>query len=194
MNKKILSDCDGVLLDWGYSFEKWMKFHFDLDVKNEAAYSIKERYDLDWEYLDKNSKFYLPRVFCNSSRIGSLKPLRDSVKYVRKLYEEFGITIDVITSLSLDPESIKLREKNLRDVFGNAIDRVICLDTGEDKDEVLKEWAWTDLIWLEDKPENVDAGLCIGLDAIIMDQPYNKDYSGTRVNNWKEVYNYVSGV
>lgn len=195
MNKKILSDCDGVLLDWNYSFEKWMKFHFDLSVVDPSQYYIKERFGTEW-MLDPKDKFYLPRVFCNSSRIGALKPFRDAVLYVDKLYREYGITIDVITSLSLDPESIKLREANLRHVFGNAIDRVICLDTGADKDEMLEEWRDSQLIWVEDKPENAIVGAEMGLDSFLIDQPYNKecqDDTIKRVRGWKEIYEYVTG-
>lgn len=196
--KKILSDCDGVLLDWNYSFEKWMKFHFGLEVQHREHYDINKRFvldEFDKQMLEKDSKFYLPRIFCNSSRMASLKPMRDSVLYVRKLYEEFGITIDVITSLSLDPETQKLREYNLRKVFGSAIDRVVCLDTGEDKDEDLVEWKDTGLIWVEDKPENADLGIKLGLDSILIDHEYNKDYSGQakRARNWKDIYDYVCG-
>lgn len=194
--KKILSDCDGVLLDWNHSFEKWMKFHFDLTVVDPSKYYIKDRFGSTWN-LDFDDKFYLPRVFCNSSRIGSLKPFGDAVLYVKKLYEEFGITIDVITSLSLDPESIKLRESNLKAVFGNAIDRVICLDTGAPKDEALEEWRDSELIWVEDKTGNAILGAKMGLDSFIMDQPYNKDCTDERVkrvSGWKDIYEYVKGV
>lgn len=193
--KKILSDCDGVLLDWNYSFEKWMKYHFDLEVKDETKYKITDRYGSTWN-LESDSKFYLPKVFCNSSRIGTLKPMNDSVLYVKKLYEEFGITIDVVTSLSLDPESVKLRQQNLQNVFGNAIDRIVCLDTGADKDEALEEWRNSDLIWVEDKTENAILGAEMGLDAFIIDHPYNRDCQDPRVKRvkgWKEIYNYIVG-
>ena len=196
--KKILSDCDGVLLDWNYSFEKWMKFHFDLEVLNRSVYDINKRFNLD-EFdkpmLEKDSKFYLPRIFCNSSRQASLKPMGDAVLYVKKLYEEFGITIDVITSLSLDPETQKLREYNLRKVFGRSIDRVICLDTGADKDEALEEWRDSDLIWVEDKMENADLGVEMGLDSILIEQEYNTQYNGLakRARSWKDIYDYVCG-
>lgn len=194
--KKILSDCDGVLLDWNYSFEKWMKYHFNLDVVDPTQYSINKRYAIDWSKLDPEHKFYLPRIFCNSSRIGSLKPIIDSVLYVRKLYEEFGITLDVITSLSLDPASVKLRKRNLREVFGPAIDRIICLDTGQDKDDALLEWKDSGLIWVEDKTKNAITGADMGLDSFIISHQYNKDCTDKRVkrvSSWKEIYEYVKG-
>tara|TARA_B100000035_G_scaffold309792_1_gene316538 strand:- start:499 stop:1110 length:612 start_codon:yes stop_codon:yes gene_type:complete len=201
--KKILSDCDGVLLDWAYSFDKWMKFHFDLEVTDYSKYDVGERYQSNWDLLDRKSgenMFYLPRVFCNSSRIGSLKPLRDSVKYVKKLYEEHGITIDVITSLSLDPETQKLRRHNLRKVFGDAIDRIVFLDTGADKDDMLEEWRDSELLWVEDKFENAQLGIEMGLQSILIEHEYNRDQgkkardAGIRVvSSWREIYNIAVG-
>lgn len=192
--KKILTDCDGVLLDWAYSFEKWMKFHFDMTVVDQTEYDIAKRYNTDDPNLSKDSKFYVPRIFCNSSRIASLKPLRDSVKYVKKIYEEHGVTFDVVTSLSLDPETQKLRKYNLRKVYGDAIDRIVCLDTGEDKDNALEEWRDSGRIWVEDKPENAVLGAKMGLQAVLIDHPYNRDFSHpevTRVKNWKEIYEMI---
>jgi len=192
--KKILTDCDGVLLDWAYSFEKWMKFHFDMTVVDQTEYDIAKRYQSDDPNLSKDNKFYAPRIFCNSSRIASLKPLRDSVKYVKKIYEEHGVTFDVVTSLSLDPETQKLRKYNLRKVYGDAIDRIVCLDTGEDKDEALEEWRDSGRLWVEDKPENAVLGAEMGLQSILIDHPYNRDFSHpdvTRVKNWKEVYEMI---
>lgn len=192
--KKILTDCDGVLLDWAYSFEKWMKFHFDMTVVDQTEYDIAKRYQSDDPNLSKDNKFYAPRIFCNSSRIASLKPLKDSVKYVKKIYEEHGVTFDVVTSLSLDPETQKLRKYNLRKVYGDAIDRIVCLDTGEDKDEALEEWRDSGRLWVEDKPENAVLGAEMGLQSILIDHPYNRDFSHpdvTRVKNWKEVYEMI---
>ena len=197
--RKILSDCDGCLLDWNSSFEKWAKFHFGMEVQNNSTYSIKNRFPagVNSEYLDYDHTMYLPRIFCNSSRMSSLKPVRDAVLYTKKLYEEFGITIDVITSYSLDPESIKLREHNLRTVFGPCIDRIICLDTGVSKKAALEEWRDSGLIWIEDKVSNVIRGSKMGLDSYVFDQPYNRvpELAGyPRVMNWKQVYEIVKGV
>lgn len=192
--KKILTDCDGVLLDWAYSFEKWMKFHFDMSIVDDTEYDIAKRYQSSDPNLSKESKFYAPRIFCNSSRIASLKPLKDSVKYIKKIYEEHGVTFDVVTSLSLDPETQKLRKYNLRKVYGDAIDRIVCLDTGEDKDDALEEWRDSGLLWVEDKPENAVLGAEMGLQSILIDHPYNRDFSHpdvTRVKNWKEVYEMI---
>jgi hypothetical protein len=171
-----------------------MKFHFDMNVVDQTEYDIAKRYQSNYAELQKDHKFYIPRIFCNSSRIASLKPLRDSVKYVKKIYQEHGVTFDVVTSLSLDPETQKLRKFNLRKVYGDAIDRIVCLDTGEDKDNALEEWRDSGLLWVEDKPENAVLGAEMGLQSILIDHPYNRDFSHpdvTRVKNWKEVYEMI---
>ncbi len=197
MTKKIITDCDGVLLDWSYSFEKWMKFHFNLEPIHRTMYDIQERYGPDAPIGKNTDMFYLPRVFCNSSRIGSLKPQGDAVKYIKKLYEELGITLDVVTSLSLDPETVKLRKHNLEKHFGNAIDRIITLDTGADKDGALDEWRDTEVIWVEDKPENAMEGVKMGMDVFLIDASYNRDWDEPsevkRVQGWREIYDYVIG-
>ena len=41
--KVILVDCDGVLLDWGYSFNRWMDRHGYEEVCTDT-YSIDVRY------------------------------------------------------------------------------------------------------------------------------------------------------
>ena len=79
--------------------------------------------------------------------------------------------------------------------LGDAIDRVVCLDTGANKDEVLEEWRDTGLYWIEDKMANCLAGHDVGLEPIIMSHLYNKDDKSdvvTRVNSWKEIYDMVT--
>ena len=39
-DKLILVDCDGVLLDWGYSFYKWMEESNGLEVMEEGVYNV----------------------------------------------------------------------------------------------------------------------------------------------------------
>jgi len=190
-DKVILTDCDGVLLDWEHSFHQWMANHgYKLDVDAVHEYEIAVKYN-----ILPDEKKMLVRAFNESANIGYLTPLRDSVKYVQKLYQEHGYVFRVITSLSNDPYAAKLREDNLRSVFGNAIEQVICLDTGADKDDALECYRGTDCYWIEDKPENADVGAACDLQSILIGHTFNVDYSGpaTRVNTWKEIYEIVTG-
>ena len=189
-DKIILTDCDGVLLDWEHSFHQWMKSHgYTLNADAEHEYEVALMYNI----LEEDKK-RLVKLFNESASIAYLTPFRDAVKYVTKLYEEYGYVFRVITSLSTDPFAGKLRDQNLRRVFGNAIEVVECLETGADKDKALSKYKNNGCYWIEDKPENADVGYSFGLDSILIAHNHNADYDGpaTRVQNWKEIYELVT--
>jgi len=101
----------------------------------------------------------------------------------------------VITSLSLDKNAQRLREKNLRKLFGNAIENIICLDTGADKDTALAPYKDSGMYWIEDKPANADVGHYLGLKSVLIEHGHNMhhvcDYP--KVKDWKEIYKIVLG-
>lgn len=194
--KLILTDCDGVLLDWNATFIEWMALQGYEEVRTDV-YGINERYG-----IDKKKSKELVREFNESAAIGFLKPFRDALYYVRRMYEEQGYQFRVITSLSKDPWAVKAREANLKQFFGDAIESVICLDCGADKDEALAPYKDSGLFWIEDKPENVEAGLKVGLRGILIDHEHNadtkwnkwnSDKTAYRAETWADIYDVVKG-
>ena len=193
-NKVILTDCDGVLLDWEYAFDQWMKRHgYVAQNENGQVYKMGEKYGLSAQEAKK-----LIRMFNESATIRKIAPLRDAIKYVRKLHEEHGYVFHAITSLSDDQYAQHLRTKNLIELFGPTVfEKYVYLDCGADKDDALKVYEGTECYWVEDKPENVTVGAKLGLDALLMSHVYNKfspvHGSVRRVQNWKEIYEIVTG-
>ena len=189
-DKLILTDCDGVLFDWEYAFDQWMR-------KHDYAVEVTGDYRMDVKYgLDRKETMRLIRMFNESAVIRKLPPLRDAIHYVKKLHQEHGYIFHAITSLSKDDYSQHLRTKNLREMFGDSVfDKYIYLDTGADKDEVLEDYRDSGCYWIEDKPQNVDTGIEMGLDGVLVAHDHNADYNGTakRVANWKEIYDIVTG-
>lgn len=189
-NKLILVDCDGVLFDWEYAFGRWMDKH---------GYKViaPGNYKMDVKYgISKREATKLCRMFNESAWIRKLPPLRDSIKYIKKLHEEHGFIFHAITSLSDDYYAQHLRTKNLIEMFGaSAFEKYVYLDTGADKDEALLPYKDTGCYWVEDKPENVDVGIALGLDGLLISHDHNKDYSGSAklVQNWKEIYTIITG-
>ena len=184
-NKVILTDVDGVLLDWEYAFDVWMERKgYDVMVSN--VYDMAVKYDIEKSECKK-----LVRHFNESAWMEYLNPLRDSMKYVKKLHEECGYVFHVITSLSNDLYAQYLRTENLKNIFGDTVfEKFVYLDTGEDKDEALEAYWGTGCFWVEDKPENAILGNEKGLVAILMDHEHNRGQAEecTRVNSWKEIY------
>lgn len=184
-NKTILTDCDGVLLDWEYAFDAWMARH-GYEVVAQDEYKMQIKYG-----LEKAESNRLVRMFNESAWIRKLAPLRDAIKYVKKLHEEHGFVFHAITSLSDDQYAQHLRTKNLRELFGDTVfERYVYLDTGADKDEALAPYKDSGCVWVEDKPENVDLGIQLGLDGYLIKHGHNADYAGGAdvVSTWKEIY------
>lgn len=184
MKKKILTDCDGVLLDWEQKVHEWMVYQGYERVNTEDHYFVHIMYGMERAGMRR-----LIQQFNESAWIGYLEPLRDSVKVIRELYE-MGYEFEVITSLSTDPYAKKLREQNLERYFGNAISNVICLETGADKDDILKTYD-PGYIWVEDKPENAIAGADAGHHSFLIEHHYNHYMSDDKrvqvVKNWHEL-------
>jgi beta-phosphoglucomutase-like phosphatase (HAD superfamily) len=189
-DKVILVDCDGVLFDWEYAFGQWMHRHGYI-VKSEGNYLMDVKYG-----LEKREAKKLIRMFNESAWIRKLPPLRDAIKYVKKLHTDHGYVFHAITSLSDDVYSQHLRTKNLIEMFGPSVfEKYVYLDTGADKDGVLINYEGTNCYWVEDKPENADVGIDFGLNSLLMHHEHNKTYAGdaTRVHNWKDIYEIITG-
>jgi hypothetical protein len=193
MEKIILTDCDGVLLNWEYAFCTWMEQHGYVQVVNgNHYYDIGDRFGITKEEAKAKVK-----VFNESAAIGFLPALRDAMYYVKRLHEEHGYVFHCITSLSLDPSAYKLRKMNLEKMFGpTAFTRLICLDTGADKDEFLDtNYGDTGYFWIEDKIENAIAGQNAGLKPILIEHGFNMHNELPdgmfKALNWKDVYNHV---
>jgi 5'(3')-deoxyribonucleotidase len=193
-SKTILVDCDGVLLDWEYAFDAWMARHnYKVVEGKEEVYKVNERYG-----ITRSEGKMLTRMFNESAMIRKLPPLRDAIKYVKKLHEEYGYVFHAITSLSDDQYAQHLRTKNLIEMFGPTVfEKYVYLDTGADKDVELSRYADSGCWWIEDKPENAIVGEKMGLESIVMTHKHNEneDIGGAvRVNNWKEIYELIVGV
>ena len=191
-DKIILTDCDGVILDWEEGFSIWMEHHGHNKVDGyQYMYNIGQRYGMSSEAGNK-----LVKQFNESAAIGFLPPLRDAQFFVKKLHEQHQYKFICITSLSLDPYARQLRQRNLKKLMGDAFLDVVCLDTGADKDEILAEYGakYKGNYWIEDKPENVQWGINAGLNGILIEHGHNLDYKGsaTVVKNWEEIYNIIT--
>jgi len=114
--------------------------------------------------------------------------------YVRKLHEECGFTFHMITSLSLDKHACRLRRMNTEKLFGETtFEDYTFLDTGADKDDALDKYKDTGMIWIEDKVENAQCGLDMGLESIMIEHGHNMHSDiCPKMKNWKEVYEYCT--
>ena len=202
-NRIILTDVDGVLLEWEHHFTKWMlqrtlfdekgaRYHpYRLLPNKENTYEMAERFGLTVTEVRKEI-----REFNRSAWMGTQRPMLESQTWVKLLAAE-GWTFIPITSQTSDIPAQQLRKKRLGELFGDHVfTNYHILGTGADKDGALAEFHNTGLYWVEDKPKNAVAGLKYGLKPILIDQPYNQDFDHPeiiRVSNWQDIHQIVSG-
>ena len=197
-NRIILTDVDGVLLEWEHHFTKWMLqrtlfdergsryYPYSLLPDKQNTYEMAERFGLTIKEIRKEI-----REFNRSAWMGTQRPMPDSQTWVKLLHAE-GWTFIPITSQTSDKPAQELRKKRLGELFGEQVfSNYHILGTGADKDSALAEFHNTGLYWVEDKPKNALAGLRYGLKVLLYDHPYNQDFNHpeiTRVNNWEQIH------
>jgi len=191
LNKVILTDCDGVLMNWEYAFNVWMQSHgYEMVDGGEECYDMGDRYG-----LDRQTKKLMCKMFNESAAIGFLPPLRDAMYYVDLLHRKHGYTFHMITSLSKDESAQKLRIQNTQKLFGEtAFTKFIFEDTGADKDNVLAPYADSGLLWIEDKLENAELGDSLGLESLVVEHAHNmhnEDFP--TFSKWEYIYEYITG-
>ena len=189
MDRRIILDCDGVLLDWAYAFDVWMVEHGYSKISNtNQYYEQTRRYGISQvEAVSQIKKFN------ESGCVGFIPAFRDSVEYVTKL-SELGWKFEVISCLDKDKYAQKLRQKNLLHLFGDVFDFIDCaLDFTVGKEQyLLDRYKGKNYYWIEDSVDHAESGKRVGLNSIVMDHPYNKEWDGPRVKNWKEIYQIIT--
>jgi hypothetical protein len=188
-NKIILTDADGVLLDWETDFNKWMATQ-GYSKKVDNVYEMEIAYGMSKFRCKK-----LVKQFNSSAWVRYLQPFRDARSGVAHLVEA-GYKFHCITSLSLDKNAAKLRKRNLEAIFGKDVfEEVICLDTGADKDDALAEYKNSELYWIEDKTVNANLGAKLGLKSLLINHTHNETQDTVdgvvRVGNWAQIVDII---
>ena len=193
-DKVILTDADGVILNWEYAFCCYLEQRGYTQIENgNWEYDIAKRFG-----ISRNEAIKHVKIFNESAAMGFLPALRDAMFYVKRLHEEHGYVFRCITSMSTDINAKKLRQMNLEKLFGKtAFEELVCLDTGAPKDDALAPYKDSGLYWIEDKLENAECGLDLGLKPILVEHGFNMNDELrpgiTKVINWKEIYEHITG-
>ena len=169
--KIILSDADGVLLNWYNSFEIWMAEKGHIRVPDSTDKFILS----DVFGLDERKSLELLDEFNHSEYTTKLAAYKDSKKYVQKLVAA-GFRFIVVTSLGDTEIAKQNRTKNLVTEFGEIFDEIVFLPTGAGKHHILERWAGSGLFWIEDHFTNAESGYELGLRSILVDTHYNRHY------------------
>ena len=190
--KLILTDIDGVCLNWNEAFYNYMSENgYEQVPGTESKYNLAVRFGKDPDLIT-----HMLREWNNSIAITNLEPLADAQEGIKKLADA-GFRFIAITSISDNPQVKDYRKENLMKLFGDVFDDVICLPTGSSKQYELEKWAGSELFWIEDHFKNAEAGYEVGLNTILVDTEYNRHYQTdlfprvSETQPWKEIVDIV---
>jgi 5'(3')-deoxyribonucleotidase len=183
----IVTDIDGVMMNWEHGFHMWMLDN-GYQEKNVGFYDIQDKYGISVD--EANS---LMNSFNESAALRRLPPIRDAIKYVRKLHEEHGYVFHGITAIPDTRDMYEARMENIHNLFGKTVmERLTLCGSSTNKKKLLGRYDGSECYWLEDLSLNASYGIEYGLRPILMDHHYNKNdvlHSRIkRVYNWKEIY------
>lgn len=191
--KIILTDCDGVLLNWNKGFETFMTQRgFPRILGTAEEYSISKRHG-----INSHLAIDFVKEFNESALVGNLEPFADSVQYVNKLADK-GFRFIVVTSISDHPNSKIYRTENLEMIFGKVFDDIHCITMGASKANILLNWVGSEFFWIEDHMRQAEAGHEAGLKTVLINHPYNNHYDTdlfpmvSYETPWKEIYRLVT--
>lgn len=188
----IVTDADGVLLYWEHGFHMWMLAN-GYKIQKMGCYDIEDMYDISAE-----KAMMLTQAFNESAALKRLPPVKDSIKYIRKLHEEHGYVFHCISAIPNTQDMYEARMENIQNLFGKtAFERLILCGSSNNKKELLKEYKDTNCFWLEDLTKNAEYGLEYNMRCILINHHYNEndtvDPRIKRVDNWKQIYSLIEG-
>lgn len=182
----IVTDADGVLLNWLDSFRQYWAYKGLPEWHTDEHYNISHNSE-----VSTRTAVDTVAAFNESVWLEDIGPMRDAVAMVKHMHENHGVVFHVLTALNNEPAILRARIRNMKALFGNAIEIITLTGDTEDKSEALSKYQGSNLIWIEDKPENADLGAEMGFKTLLMDQPYNKKHKSAnveRVYSWQDVY------
>lgn len=91
LTKFILTDVDGVLLDWCDGFQTWMRSNTNLNPEGnlEDYKNVETWLGLDYEDV----KPIMNRFNRDLEGFGNLRPFRGADVWVKKIHEELGVSL-----------------------------------------------------------------------------------------------------
>lgn len=177
MNKKIIVDCDGVLLNW---YDPFLEYH---------GFTSEEFKQLEQD--DPRASIGLVGSFNKSARIGFLEPMNDQCEWGMKYLSLMGYEIHCLTAFGGNEWSQKLREENIRRFFP-MVRTVTFLDLESSKKEKLEAYKCEPgTPYIEDHIRHAYTGDDLGFKSFLINRFYNqkdeRDSNIIRVDDWPEI-------
>jgi hypothetical protein len=162
-DKIILTDCDGVCLDWEFGFHTWMSSTMGMEIKTPHMYDVGATY----------AQYYMKLI---AEELG---------------YRFIAVTSLSTDESAQKLRTCNLKKLFGNDTFVEYHYLGCGDDKNEILVELSTRFEGS--MWVEDKYVNAEVGLEIGYDAILMEHGHSLNYVGDAkvMKNWKEIYEYT---
>lgn len=164
--KRILFDCDDVLLDWLGGFRSFIETHHGIVPDHPAPLS----WDME-AWLGGRNPRPLIEEFNTSHHFAKLEPVAGAVEAVTTLHRR-GWWIGVLTSCTVQGGGVEIsRMDNLQSHFGRKIQQTWCLPLGSSKRVGLNLIAPG--VYVEDNLDHAISAVSLGIKTFMVRRPHN---------------------
>jgi len=195
----LVTDVDGVILDWWQGFAQWMKqAGYEANEEEPSNYRLGKTFGMPEETI-----MDLVQAFNEDApESGNLTYLNNDTQIptILKQLRDMDFKLSIVTKFSDNPRAIEKRKENLYKLFGDVFDEVHIISLYGCKEPVLRRLRQAEdrtnaFWWIEDNVDNAHIGLNLGYRTMLMHQSHNKDVRGPRsidnrikkVKNWNDI-------
>lgn len=193
MSRLIVTDIDGVCLDYVNSFIKWVKSEYGWSLNPESNY---DKYSMESWFIGGNSNHKMTKedfirlITEYNSQPRVIPPVEHSQEALKRLKER-GNTIVALSSFGGNHSTRQFRKEYLEMLFPKIFDKIILLDLGVCKKEELKKLKPD--FFIEDHKEHAEKAAGLGITTFLIRTSYNYGAEDViYVDNWNEI-NYIIG-
>ena len=176
-NKKeviLLSDIDGVTIDWLDGFIKYCE-----KKGHKAKHNKPKEFGMTDIFPTLEKPWELIKDYQDSEEYSNIKAYPEAVEVYNKLYD-MGVKIIFVTSCITSDKVEEVRTKTMKEEFNGKFDHIEYLDFGASKLEVLNKYP--SATYIDDQLKMAIEGSETGHDSFVMDMSYNQNDNDNRVN------------
>lgn len=198
----VVTDVDGVLIDWMPGFVNWMENNgYQIKDESRGEYLLGAAFGMSEEKIMEFIQIFNDDA-PESGQLGYLNGDHNIATVLNEL-RAMGCTISIITKFSDKPSSIEKRKENLYNLFGDVFEDVHIISLYGCKNPLLTAYrdkysTCNRFWWLEDNIINAEMGVNMGYRTMLMQHTYNKatdiDNRIKRISRWTDVLTDVSEV
>jgi FMN phosphatase YigB (HAD superfamily) len=170
MSKLLLTDIDGVVLDWLGSFKHYLTDR-GIEQNDQTLDGLIEQHV---ETFQQSSYYF-----------GCLKTCKKSEMYLKKIHD-LNYKIVAITACGTSDVIKSFRQNNLYQHFGDLFDDILFVNVHDSKQPLLQ--SFDSAVWVEDNYTHYVSGVFCGHNSFLIQHPYNAHHSANFVQDWQDIY------